>query len=272
MDTILAATPNPNLVSELAVPRGKRQRRVIPVGSAEDLERALSSGPPSLVVVDARLPSSWEIVRRLKVDGRNGECRTPVLFLESEAPEPFLILPDARLAPSSDAARLSLACDELLDRHERARRIYTQDVAIEMVTTPDSIERASDIFAALVATAGYSDTDQVALETTFREALGNAAEHGNKHDQRKKIRVLYLRDREKIAFVVSDEGPGFDHRKFLARADEVSALEHTRSRRASEARPGGLGVFIMKKTCDAIGFNDNGTSIYLMKYLPGAKK
>jgi anti-sigma regulatory factor (Ser/Thr protein kinase) len=141
-----------------------------------------------------------------------------------------------------------------------------------MATSPDSIERASDIFAALVATAGYDDTDQVALETTFREALGNAAEHGNKHDQRKKIRVLYLRDREKIAFVVSDEGPGFDHRKFLARADEVSALEHTRSRRGSEARPGGLGVFIMKKTCDAIGFNDNGTSIYLMKYLPGAKK
>jgi hypothetical protein len=69
--------------------------------------------------------------------------------------------------------------------------------------------------------------------------------------------------------VITDEGPGFNTENFLARADEVSALEHTRSRRPTEARPGGLGVFIMKETCDGIGFNKTGNSIYLMKYLPG---
>src|SRR5262249_23123533 len=147
-------------------------------------------------------------------------------------------------------AIVSALCDEIIERRATAHRLFVQECALELYTTPEAIERAGECFDALFEAAGYDDHDQVALATTFREAIGNAAEHGNKKDPRRKIRVLYLRDVEKIGFVVSDEGPGFDHTKFLARADEVSALEHTRSRRATEARPGGLGVFIMKKTCD----------------------
>src|SRR5207249_839241 len=136
-------------------------------------------------------------------------------------------------------------------------------------TSPDNTERAGDVFDALIATTSFTDKDQVALSSSFREALGNAAEHGNHHDARKKVRVLYLRDEEKICFVVTDEGDGFDHAQFLVRAATVSPLDHTRARRANEARPGGLGVFIMKKTCDGIVFNDKGNSIFLMKFLPG---
>ena len=101
------------------------------------------------------------------------------------------------------------------------------------------------------------------------ELLVNAVEHGNlgiTYAEKKNLRlnggweeeiirrralpecrdrrviVTLERTPEAFKFSVTDEGKGFDTTKFLARAEEVSALEHTRSRRSNEARPGGLGV------------------------------
>jgi anti-sigma regulatory factor (Ser/Thr protein kinase) len=154
-------------------------------------------------------------------------------------------------------------------RRARQKRLFDQELALQVPTTPEAIDQVGDIYVRLVSRLGYADEDQVRLESTFREAVGNAAEHGNKKDPARTIHVTLLRTAERVVTVVRDEGAGFDHRTFLARATEVSALEHTRSRRQNEARPGGLGVFIMKETCDQIAFNGSGNAIYLAKRLPG---
>lgn len=273
MDTILAATQNANLVQALHNAYGgngagpTKRRKVVPIRSVDEADKILSR-ECGVAVIDGSCDFALDLIKRIKVDGQNGVARMPVILIDA-APSDFQILTEERVAPSVDARSLAQLAEDLIERRARRRRLFVQEVSLELATNPDNVEKAGEIMDALLSNTPFSDHDQVALGTTFRECMGNAAEHGNKHDPNKRIRVLYLRDDEKICFVVTDEGPGFDHRRFLARADEVSALEHTRSRRANEARPGGLGVFIMKKTCDAIVFNDKGNSIFLMKLLPG---
>jgi serine/threonine-protein kinase RsbW len=270
VDTILAASPDASLVQALtSAGANGRRRKVVPVRSVAEAERVLGR-ECSVAIVDGRCEFALDLLRKIKVEGTNGVARMPVILIDGEgASSGFQILPEERVAATSDARTIAQLAEELIERRSRRRRLFVQEVALELATSAENVERAGEIFDALTATTTFNEHDQVALASTFRECLGNAAEHGNKHDPKKKIRVLYLRDEAKIAFVISDDGPGFDHSQFLARADEVSALDHTRSRRATEARPGGLGVFIMKKTCDQIVFNDQGNSIFLMKFLPG---
>jgi anti-sigma regulatory factor (Ser/Thr protein kinase) len=271
MDTILAATPNGGLVQALggsATTNGGRRRKVVPIRSVDEAERLLSR-ECGVAIVDSRCDFALDLIRKIKVEGTNGVARMPVILIDGDVTPEFQILTEERVASTADAAKIGQLVDDLIERRARRRRLFAQEISLELATTPENVERAGEVFDALIATTGFTEHDQVALSSTFRECVGNAAEHGNKQDPKKKIRVLYLRDEAKIGFVVTDEGAGFDHTKFLARADEVSPLDHTRSRRANEARPGGLGVFIMKKTCDAIVFNDRGNSIFLMKLLPG---
>ncbi|MEZ0229356.1 MAG: ATP-binding protein [Planctomycetota bacterium] len=268
MDTILAATANGSLVQALNGAASGR-RRVVPVRSVSEAERILGR-ECGVAVVDARCDFALDLIRKIKVDGPNGVARMPVVLIDGDNGHgDFEILTEERVPANADARHIAQLVEAIFERRARRRRLFVQEVCLEFATTPENVERGGEIFDALIGMTAFNDHDQVALSSTFRECVGNAAEHGNKHDAKKKVRILYLRDEAKICFVVTDDGPGFDHEQFLARADEVSPLDHTRSRRSNEARPGGLGVFIMKKTCDAIVFNDKGNSIMLMKLLPG---
>jgi serine/threonine-protein kinase RsbW len=239
---------------------------VIAVESA-DLTAALGS-EPDFVVVDESLDFSTELVVRFKaeVDGPDRD-RVPIVTIKA-GPRRVRCMPDVTLE-GADAAKVSEAGKALVMRRARQRRLFDQEAYLRVPTTPEDVDRVGDLLEMLVSQCGYTEEDQVKLVTTFREAIGNAQEHGNKKDPNRTIEVRYYRSADRLAITISDEGEGFDTSSFLTRATEVSALEHTRSRRETEARPGGLGVFIMKETCDDIRFNEAGNQIYLMKYLPG---
>ena len=247
---------------------------VRPVRSVEEGAEAFREGEVSFAVVDERLPFADDLIveLRIEVDGPERD-RTPILLLSAPAgeavPPRLRCLPDQRLPAGASSDELVRAARAIMIRRARQKRLFDQELLLQVPTSREAIEQVGDIYVRLMAVAGYPDEDQVRLEHTFREAVGNAAEHGTKQDPARTIHVTYMRTGESIATVVRDEGPGFDHTAFLARAQEVSALEHTRSRRENEARPGGLGVFIMKQTCDRIAFNGRGNAIYLVKGLPG---
>jgi anti-sigma regulatory factor (Ser/Thr protein kinase)/CheY-like chemotaxis protein len=262
----ITAVLDPTLLAELR----RRGLGIQPATSLEEAVELLKTDEPQVVVVDESLPFAQELTVAVKsdIDGPDRD-RLPVISLEGSADGVEVrCLPDLRV-PRASAAELVDKAKALVERRARQRRLFDQELILKARTTPDGVEQTGDIMDKLFASCGYTDEEQVRLGHTFREAMGNAAEHGNKNDPARTIHVNFLRSGDRIMFVIKDEGPGFDTKKFLARAEEVSALEHTRSRRANEVRPGGLGVFIMKQTCDGIRFNDSGNAIYLMKFLPG---
>jgi len=239
---------------------------VVLVSSEADIDEAVAS-EPMLAVIDESLDFAHELVIRIKaeVDGPDRD-RVPILAV-AEGPRQMRCVPDSVLHGAS-AADVIKAGKELILHRARQRRLFDQAIDLQVPTTTEDVTRAGEVIELFIDNAGFTVEDAVKLAHSAREAIGNAAEHGNKYEAERTVRIRYLRSADRVTIVVCDEGPGHDAEAWLARAGEVSALEHTRSRRDTEDRPGGIGVFMMKKTCDDIRFNKEGNVIFLMKHLP----
>ena len=84
------------------------------------------------------------------------------------------------------------------------------------------------------------------------EAVNNAIHHGNALDPAKQVTLGYVAEGEKITFMVSDEGPGFDF-EHLPDPTDPQNIE----------KPHGRGVFLMRALSDNVEFSDNGASVAL---------
>jgi anti-sigma regulatory factor (Ser/Thr protein kinase) len=138
---------------------------------------------------------------------------------------------------------------------------------IRLPSKDDELERLYEVFDELLLELGFDDQEQVTVGYSFREAVGNAFEHGNGKDESKIIHLLYMVDHEKMCIAVTDEGDGFDHVTYVAEKSQESAYATTTGR-SEDIRPGGLGFHMMRKAYDKITYNDSGNTIYLMKFLP----
>lgn len=82
------------------------------------------------------------------------------------------------------------------------------------------------------------------------EAVNNAIHHGNRLDHSKSVGLGYQVKGDKIVFVVSDEGPGFDF-QHLPDPTDPQNIE----------KPHGRGVFLMRALADSVEFSDNGATV-----------
>lgn len=225
----------------------------------------------SMILVDWRVPFSHRFVETVKVPRRTS--RTPVIgiYPAEQDPEKFVpltIVPEEEVTDSLTPEAIVERAERLLSLQRTRPRHFLQDMILRLGTTIDEVEKAGELFDKLLEELGYEVHDQVVMGHSFREALGNAAEHGNGHDQEKMLRIVYMVDYEKMVVIVTDEGAGFDHVAYIEEKEQESAYETTTGR-GEDVRPGGLGYHIMKKACDAIRYNKSGNTIFLMKYLPG---
>ena len=81
------------------------------------------------------------------------------------------------------------------------------------------------------------------------EAVNNAIHHGNALDPDKQVMLGYTIEGDKITFVVTDEGPGFDF-EHLPDPTDPENIE----------KPHGRGVFLMRALSDNVEFSDNGAT------------
>lgn len=126
------------------------------------------------------------------------------------------------------------------------------------------------------------------IRVALRESIVNAIEHGNLnltfdektesqfndtyHDlvrerqknpvcKKRKVTVEYSFSRERVAFMITDEGDGFDHSTAAEEGgigEDGSVLYH------------GRGLIMIRATFDEVKFNDKGNQVLLVKFLtPG---
>ncbi|MCA8924894.1 MAG: ATP-binding protein [Planctomycetes bacterium] len=262
----LVATENAETIAELE----DAGVDVVQAGDLDGLDDLLEEHEFSFSLIDEALPHSHQIVIKIRTDYDGPDRdRLPVIMLKGQLQHDVRCLPDYMFERYPGADEVIVRARTILMRRARQKRLFDQELRLKARTTSDAADVVSELCERLIEIAGYEPEDQVRLDQSVREAIGNAAEHGNQKNPERTIHVTFLRGLDRVGFVIRDEGKGHDTEAFLARANAVSALEHTRSRRENEARPGGLGVFIMKETCDRIEFNTSGNAIYLVKYLPG---
>ena len=103
-------------------------------------------------------------------------------------------------------------------------------------------------------------------QTAFREAVDNAASHGNGHRSDKYLVVGLKEDGDTVSLDVKDQGEGFDSERALAAASDTSAASAAR-RRLSRGKPVGLGLHLMTECADEVRFSEGGTRVRLVKRL-----
>lgn len=243
--------------------------RVHIVNSPEECVDMLHSGA-YLVIVDYGLEGSMDLVRDIKATRSTSLVPLITLYPEAQDPEhskDFLVLGDEHLVEPFEVYTLLMLAESELARSSEEEVIFEQQVSFQFGSTEANRDRAVELAGKLFAASKLDNEGQTALTAAFREACGNAISHGNKGDEGKLVKVLYLLDREKITVVVQDEGPGFTHKTFVnPKATGEDAVAAARKRHA-EGRVGGLGIMLMLKCTDRLEYNDVGNMLTLTKYL-----
>ena len=221
------------------------------VSSKDECIAELQKSGAYLTIVDHALPGSQELIAEIK--GSSALSMVPLIALYPAEKDPekcpdFMVLGDEHLVEPFEVYTLLMLAESELARSSEEEVIFDQQVNFQFGTAEEHLERANTIGANLFKNSGLDEEGQVALAAAFREAITNAAQHGNKDDSEKLIKVLYLLDKEKITIVVQDEGAGFEHD-------------------SDEAQNSGLGLKLLKRCTDRLEYNDVGNMLTLTKFL-----
>jgi serine/threonine-protein kinase RsbW len=143
----------------------------------------------------------------------------------------------------------------------RKRRIDRQHdglcVEIER-TLPSKIAAIShfvDRLMFLIKKSQCARGREMDIEIALREALANAAVHGNREDPRKHVYIrCHCTAGGDVSIVVRDEGQGFD----------PNAVPDPTSSEGIESSHG-RGIYLMKSLMDDVHFDHGGAVVYMRK-------
>jgi len=243
--------------------------KVIVGNSPAKCRKVLKDGLAYLCIVDYGMPGVQDFIRQIKVNKETSHIPVIILFPKDRDPEradEFRICGDEHLVEPFEVYTLLTLAESELARSTEEEVIFDQQVCLQFPTTEQYLDTAGQVVQGLLGESGLSDGGVVALNAAFREAVLNAAQHGNRYDSHKQIKVLYLLDKEKITLVITDEGRGFDYKVYLKRSMSGDAVSAARER-YEQGRLGGLGIMLMMRCTNKIEYNNHGNMITLMKYL-----
>lgn len=170
------------------------------------------------------------------------------------------IMPDATFSSVSTAVELIEA--EAGRWRDEGR--HGRHVVFRGPSDPDSVQRLRNMLEAFYQGAFADEREAYRTLAAFREAIDNAARHGNDESPEKFLTVTLTQDDERIAIEVKDEGPGFDSDEFLEAGRTKDAAEKVREH-VSLGKAGGLGIRLMLDCLDEVRFDDGGTRLTLVK-------
>ncbi|MBI5369090.1 MAG: ATP-binding protein [Planctomycetes bacterium] len=133
---------------------------------------------------------------------------------------------------------------------------------------PASVDQIEQLFESH-ALDTLPEQDRQDLKFALREICQNAFEWGNQKEPHRKIRVAYCLFADKIVLKISDEGEGFD--PAIVPDPKKNLMEVVLSRKKSGKRPGGFGIFLVKKIMDEVVYNEKGNVVLLTKHLGRSK-
>ena len=125
-------------------------------------------------------------------------------------------------------------------------------VLLELPSLPENIAQLEPFVAQLVCDLHLSEEMHGDILTSLTEAVNNAILHGNQADSRKIVRVAMRKKLNILAFVVTDEGTGFD---CTGVADPTTA--------ETIMAVGGRGVFLMRALTHTLRYSQNGSRVEL---------
>jgi anti-sigma regulatory factor (Ser/Thr protein kinase)/nucleoid DNA-binding protein len=267
---ILLVVPRRNFFTNAMASRlaSARSEVTIVEGVSNALELQARSRP-DLIVLDVGLADANKIPEAVK---KNRETSlTAVIAIYGDGADPnqtcgLTMMPDEQIVEPFELTDLVKMSESVLARFAEERAYFEHVMRFRLQTQDDAIEGANDLINGALKTSGLPEEAAQAFGVAFREALDNAARHGNKSSESSHIDVEYIVDREKATLTVQDEGDGFDTEIYLSRGVSGNPVDAARERYQAGGH-GGLGIMLMLKCVDKIEYNYAGNKITLTRYI-----
>jgi anti-sigma regulatory factor (Ser/Thr protein kinase) len=267
---ISVVVPRQDLFTNLLANRlsGPRSKADVFVG-VESFVGAAGEKQSDLMVIDSSLPGAQDIIRSSKRSRDTSMMAVVALYPEGtdqNRVDKLRVVEDGSLTEPFELNELvELAEGEIRRSHEE-RAFFQHQIRMQLPTRDDCIEEANDLASHLIEQSGMSEERGAAAAVAFREAVDNAARHGNKSQGSRLIDIVYLLDKDKMTVTVTDDGDGFDTEMYLRRGVHGNAVAVARERNEA-GRTGGLGIMLMLKCLDNLEYNYAGNQVKLTKYL-----
>lgn len=116
----------------------------------------------------------------------------------------------------------------------------------------EEVERLEGLLNKLQTELGFDDEFYARLMLVVSEAATNAIVHGNKLDESKHAVVSAYLDDNKLTFITTDEGDGFEPEELPDPVAEENLFNTS-----------GRGVFLMKEYADEVFFENDGSKLTL---------
>jgi serine/threonine-protein kinase RsbW len=117
-----------------------------------------------------------------------------------------------------------------------------------------AVRTAEEAVLKEVSRLGYGESLLFAIKLSLEEGLNNAIRHGNGLDPRKKVRLDYEVDSDRVVIEIADEGPGFDPQN----VPDPTADENLE-------KPSGRGIMLMRNYMDEVRFSMDGRQLRMIK-------
>ncbi|MEO0043870.1 MAG: hypothetical protein RL329_3318 [Bacteroidota bacterium] len=131
-------------------------------------------------------------------------------------------------------------------------RVHNSTNCLKLTSNPDNVEQVESFVQRITTRLGVTPDTYGNILISLTEAVNNAIIHGNRSDTSKTVEIRSAKFRDRLSFVVKDQGRGFDYKSL----PDPTAPEN-------RFRCGGRGVFLMRELCDCINFKDNGSAVEL---------
>jgi anti-sigma regulatory factor (Ser/Thr protein kinase) len=222
-----------------------------------------------VVIIDSDLEMAEEVRQWLKAAPERSLISLIAIYRQEDSPDKvngFRVCENECLTEPYEMQALEDIITEEIRRIRMERKYFQHEVSFQFPTQAVYQQQAADFMEKLAAHSGLDEEGQTGLVVAFREAVDNAARHGNHSEKTALVTIAYVLDREKVTVTIEDEGPGFDTSRYIETRVSGDAVAVARQRHA-EGRQGGLGIMLMLKSVDRIEYNQKGNVLKLTKLL-----
>jgi serine/threonine-protein kinase RsbW len=132
-------------------------------------------------------------------------------------------------------------------------------VTIDIASRLEMLETVQTVLGHVTSLVGFDEDAAHYMSVAVRESVVNAMKHGNRGNEKKRVKVSFVIGPRVLEVAVLDEGPGFDPRRIPDPVAEENLL-----------KADGRGIFFMRSFMDEVEYSfppNGGTLVRLVKRL-----